>query len=112
MTEASDRVQHIAALNDKFRKGVASGRVHLTAGVNGKGGAFVTSALVKVMTFNDFNADNDPHGDHDFGSLELDGERLFWKIDYYDPRGEFGSEDPSDPKQTLRVLTVMLAEEY
>ena len=37
MTNASDLVKRIAALNDKFREGMASGRVHLTAGVNGKG---------------------------------------------------------------------------
>lgn len=112
MTEVNDRVQRIAALNDQFRKGMASGRVHLTAGVNGKGGEFVTKALVKVMTFDDFNAGNDPHHEHDFGSFEFEGETLFWKIDYYDPTGEFGSEEPSDPKQTLRILTIMLAEEY
>ena len=64
------------------------------------------------MAFDDFNADNDPHGELDFGSFELEGEKVFWKIDYYDLAGEFGSEDPTDPKKTLRVLTVMLAEEY
>jgi hypothetical protein len=72
----------------------------------------VTRALVKVMTLDDFNAGNDPHKERDFGSFELDGEKMFWRIDYCDPKGEFGSEDPSDPKRTLRVLTVMLAEEY
>jgi hypothetical protein len=112
MTNASDRVKRIAALNDKFRAGMASGRVHLTAGVNERGGAFVTRALVRVMTFDDFNAGNDTHGERDFGSFELEDEKLFWKIDYFDPKGEFGSEDPSDPKRTLRVLTVMMAEEY
>jgi hypothetical protein len=106
------RAQRIAELNDKFRKGLASGRVHMTAGVNAKGHDFVVEALIKAFAFDDFNADNDPHGEHDFGSSELKGEKLFWKIDYYDLKAEFGSEDPADPKKTLRVLTVMLAEEY
>jgi hypothetical protein len=111
MTNQS-RAERIATLNDKFRKGMASGRVHMTAGLNAKGPDFVVKALVKVMEFDDFNADNDPHGEHDFGSFELEGEKVFWKIDYYDQKAEFGSEDPTDPKKTLRVLTVMLAEEY
>jgi hypothetical protein len=107
------RAKRIAALNDRFRKSLpAGGRVFMTAGVNAKGPKFVAQALIKVIAFDDFNADNDPHHEHDFGSFELDGEMLFFKIDYYDLAGEFGSEDPADPKKTLRVLTVMLAEEY
>jgi hypothetical protein len=34
------------------------------------------------------------------------------QTDYYDLKAKFGSEDPTDPKKTLRVLTVMLAKEY
>jgi len=107
MTKQS-RAKRIADLNDKFRKNlVTGGRTYMTAGVNTKGPEFVSKALAKVIAFDDFNADNDPHGEHDFGSFELEGEKLFWKIDYYDLKAEFGSEDPTDPKKTLRVLTVM-----
>ena len=112
MTKQS-RAKRIADLNDKFRKSlVTGGRTYMTAGVNAKGAEFVAKALVQVIAFDDFNADNDPHREHDFGSFELEGEKLFWKIDYFDLAAEFGSEDPTDPKKTLRVLTVMLAEEY
>ena len=52
------------------------------------------------------------HGEHDFGSFEVAGEKFFWKIDYYDERCEFGSEDPADPEKTMRVLTIMFADEY
>ena len=56
--------------------------------------------------------DNDPWSEHDFGSFEIDGETLFWKIDYYDGSMQFGLEDPADPAKTMRVLTIMLSEEY
>lgn len=35
-----------------------------------------------------------------------------FKIDYYDLELEYGSEDPADPEQTVRVLTVMLPSDY
>jgi Protein of unknown function (DUF3768) len=57
-----------------------------------------------------------PYGEHDFGAFTFDHEgeslRIFWKIDYYAPDLLHGSEDPADPAQTIRVLTIMLAEEY
>ena len=71
----------------------------------------------QVLKFDTFERDNDPYGEHDFGAFEFDGHNIFWKIDYYDrasfhSRRELGSEDPSDPARTLRVLTIMLANEY
>lgn len=56
--------------------------------------------------------DNDPHHEHDFGSFHVASYHVFWKIDTYDERMEFGSEDPADPTKTTRVMTIMLASEY
>ena len=42
----------------------------------------------------------------------IEGARFFWKIDYYDRELKYGSENPADPEQTARVLTIMRAEEY
>jgi hypothetical protein len=49
--------------------------------------------------------------EHDFGSIEVAGETIFWKIDYHGSDMASGSEDPADPERTTRVLTIMLAEE-
>jgi hypothetical protein len=77
-----------------------------------RGNGFVDRAMIAVREFSDFTEDNDPHGEHDFGSFELDGETLFWKIDAYDTDYNFGSPNPADPAVTRRVLTILLAEEY
>ena len=65
-----------------------------------------------IASFTDFSADNDPHGEHDFGALELFGAKLFWKIDYYHPDHDTHAPVPSNIELCRRVLTVMLAEEY
>ena len=84
----------------------------LTSGVQAKGPIFVLSVVNAVRAFDAFASDNDPHGEHDFGAFEICGERLFWKIDYYDRDLRYGSPDAADPAVTRRVLTVMLASEY
>jgi Protein of unknown function (DUF3768) len=68
-----------------------------------------TGLLAAVRSFNNFTSDNDPHGEHDFSSVELEGVIYFFKIDYYARDMQGGSEDPADPQQTTRVLTVMRA---
>lgn len=101
----------IAALNDALRLRPGPGWTY-TAGVQALGQAFLTQAVAAVGAFADFDPDNDPYGERDFGTLRLQGQRLFWKIDYYDLALECGSPDPADVAVTRRVLTLMLASEY
>ena len=107
-----EKTARIRDLNDAFRKSFIGGKVMLTQGVDGLGDCDKIALLAKVRTFDDFNRDNDPHSQHDFGNFELGGHRFFFKVDYYDASLESGSEDPSDPSKTTRVLTIMLAQEY
>lgn len=104
--------QKIAELNDEFRAGRAGGRLCVTPGVIRHVNGTADGMLRAVRTYSSFNADNDPYGEHDFGSLEWDGKLLFWKIDYYDIDLQFGSPDPADVDVTTRVMTIMLASEY
>jgi len=84
----------------------------MTSGIQALGHEMIKTIIHKVQTFKDFTQDNDPHGEHDFGAIEHEGQKVFWKLDYYDDTMTYGSEDASDTEQTTRVLTVMLAEEY
>src|SRR6267154_2978288 len=98
----------IRELNDAFRTTLKGGRVMVTSGVAELSDVLKSKVLMRVANFQDFTPANDPHGEHDFGSVMLVDQKFFWKIDYYDKRCEFGSEDPSDPKRTTRILTLML----
>ena len=110
--------EQIRVLNDAFRTHpfigarLSEDELVITSGVADHGNDFIDRAVNAVRQFSNFTGDNDPHGEHDFGSFELDGTELFWKIDYYDRDLKYGSPDPADPAVTRRVLTILLAEEY
>ncbi len=102
----------IRALNDDFRRAFVGGMVMVTAGVEALPVDQRRSLLAKVRAVDAFTEDNDPHGEHDFGAVDEDGVRYFFKVDYYDRATEFGSPDPAYPAVTTRVLTIMRADEY
>lgn len=95
----------VAKLNDEFRKvetmSISQGVFNLHD---------VLGLIRAVREYDDFNHDNDPYGEHDFGSLAWEGAKIFWKIDYYSPDFE-GWCDPLNP-DCERVLTIYLAEEH
>lgn len=111
------RAQTIRHLNDQLRCQQLGGRVCISSGIT----SLPVSTLPMIaqavstfdsFTFDSFTGDNDPYDEHDFGSVTVNGHKVFWKIDYYDASMEFGSPDPADPKVTTRVLTIFLASEY
>lgn len=102
----------IQRLNDRLRKTGQGGQVLITDGVLGLGLDLARRVVEQVAAFDGFSEDNDPWGEHDCAGLEVDGQRIIWKIDYYDRRMEFLSPNPADPKVTCRVLTIMLSWEY
>ena len=119
----------VRALNDAFRRSFAGGQVVETPGVVElpevdrialllavrRFSSFDPNRialLLAVRRFSSFDPNNDPHGEHDFGAVEVGGQRFFWKIDAYDRALLGGSPDPADPAVTTRVLTIMRADEY
>lgn len=102
----------IAALNDAFRANPVLGTFVLTAGIRNNSSENIANIISKVRNFNDFNEGNNPYGERDFGAFDFKGQKIFWKIDYYDRNFEFASPDATDPTVTNRVLTVMYADKY
>ncbi|HEX2841365.1 DUF3768 domain-containing protein [Hyphomicrobium sp.] len=106
----------VRAQNDAFRSNfearLGRDRVVITSGLKALGSAFCQRAFQAVRAYDSFTEANDPWGEHDFGTFEIDGHPLCWKIDLYDNELEMYSPDPRDPTQTRRVLTIMLQGEY
>ena len=105
------KTARIRALNDELRAHLRGGTV-MTPGVAALGQVAVDWIVKTIAVFDDFCHANDPYEEHDFGSFEADGQKIFFKIDYYDKTLTYHSPDPSDPSVTERVITIMLAEEY
>ncbi len=76
----------VRELNDSHRKQIPRTSTVITHGIDRMGPRDVDEIVSKVREFKDFTDDNDPHGEHDFGSFEYSGEKVFWKIDYYDEK--------------------------
>ena len=102
----------IAKLNDAFRQTFRGGRVMKTDGVDTLSDEVQQKLIAEVKAFSKFEKGNDPYCEHDFGSIKLDGATFFWKIDYYDLAMSQGSVDPANDDATVRVLTIMCANEY
>jgi hypothetical protein len=110
--EEQQRRTKIRNLNDHLRRNAHGGVWRVTAGIASLPPDTARQVLKAVASFSDFTPDNDPWGEHDCAVIEVAGERIIWKIDYYDRSQRYHSPDPANPKVTLRVLTVMLAHEY
>ena len=107
----------IAETNDSFRraamKGIKStdGKAVRTQGVAALGSLTNLFLQAQIAAFDAFTETNDPHGEHDFGSIQLDGcPKVFWKIDdYSDASMDSGADDKLN---AYRVRVIMLADEY
>lgn len=106
------KTERIRALNDVLRTTGIGGRILVTSGIAALPPAEGEAIMRAVQTFTDFNPGNDPHQEHDCAVLTAAGQRVIFKIDYYDKEMTYLSPDPADPRQTCRVLTVMLSSEY
>ncbi|MER9496293.1 DUF3768 domain-containing protein [Mesorhizobium sp. M0320] len=104
----------IRALNDEFRKTLIGGQVVFMANLAGREAKdlVLQHRVLGAVRVAPIEEGNDPYGEADFGSVEVDGEQFFWKIDYYDRAMEFGSDDPADPSVTCRVLSIFYAYDY
>ncbi len=109
---APARALRIRALNDRLRREALGSMIMVTAGIAALDDEIKRAILIAVRDFDAFTPDNDPYCEHDFGSVDVAGITVFWKIEAYERSLTLASPDPSDPRVTRRVMTIMLAAEY
>src|SRR3546814_8034293 len=79
------------------------------------------AALAAIVGFSRFDGDNDPYGEHDFGGVyrlatggwtqarpkdeKAIAETVYWKVDYYHIKLNYGREVPWAENQTKRMQT-------
>ena len=81
----STQTARIRALNDELRKDFNRGHAVMTMGIAALGAEAVARIVKTIEVYDDFCHANDPYEEHDFGSFEIDGHTIFFKIDYYAP---------------------------
>ena len=106
----NDKSEKIATLNDAQRRALIG--VMCTASVDALLPAERAKLLLRLQAYNDWEPGNDPYGEHDFGTLVVEGQKYFFKIDYFDLELTGHSPDPADPAVTRRVIMLMRADEY
>lgn len=110
--ENDTRNAQISELNDKLRRTGRGGRTYVTGSVKDLPKEDQNEIVQTIQSFDGFTKDNDPHREHDFGSVSHKGIRYLWKIDYYNVDRSKHSVDPANAMVTNRVLTIMQADEY
>jgi hypothetical protein len=66
----------------------------------------VERIIKTIAVFDDFCHANDPYEEHDFGSFEVDGHRIFFKIDYLDQAVTFRHQARDHDHAGGGVLTI------
>ncbi|MBB3862278.1 hypothetical protein GGQ88_003578 [Novosphingobium hassiacum] len=127
-TGNTDRTAELAALNDAARTGsLATSKTVFTraladilAGEDPDPGTrqlnlmMGQSSLRRLINETPIDPGNDPHGERDFGVVEFEGHKIFWKVDVYanDGTRSWGSETPWDAQLSFRIVTIMLASDW
>ena len=114
MTDEEKTIR-IRELNDELRLNgrALNGRMVAMGTLGHDGDEKIVRVYRAAAAFDDWPEGDDPYQEHDFGKFEVDGEAFIFKIDYYAIGDEqHGSEHPEDPAVTIRVMTLMYAEDY
>lgn len=68
----TEKAAEVRRLNDRLRMTGEGGRIFITRGIQALDPQTVVNILAAVASFDAFNRDNDPYGEHDCATLEVE----------------------------------------
>src|SRR6202035_4713207 len=74
--DAAKALERIRDLNDAARWFLPDGRLVISQGIAALAAEDQAAILARVRTFDEFTSQNDPWGEHDFGSFEHAGQSV------------------------------------
>lgn len=110
-----EQTAQVRALNDAMRTDPHGdiGRTVITAAASNMGLVFTLKLLRAARAFTAFTPDNDPHQEHDMAIFTVEGETCFFKVDVYlNGEMEYGADEPWNPDNSYRVMTLGLMSDY
>jgi len=110
-TPNSSSLQKIRALNDQFRKTGQGGIVTISMGLHQLGRPEV-DAIMKHLAGEKGDKSVEPNSEHDMGEFDVGSRTISWEINYYNNDLDDESEDPANPDETKRFMTLLLSTEY
>ena len=113
----------LANHNDQFRRHKClgmpktiqlTGLIVMTQSLSALDPMFIMRARIAIGHLDVFEPDNDPERFHDFGSVEIEGQKVWFKIDLFEAGSgkRYGAETPDNPATTERVMTLMLPSDW
>lgn len=99
-------------LNDTFRRTGQGGVTLISMGVHELGAKAVVDIRKDIASITSFTSEDDPEGMRDFGSISHNGRLIYWMIEHYDKDISNEADDPSNPEETTRVMSIILSTEY
>ena len=104
-------MQKNRALNDHFRKTGQGGIVTLSMGLHKLGQAEVDNVM-KQLAGEKGDKSVEAGSEHDMGEIQVGNRTVSWEINYYNKELDDVSDNPTNPDQTTRFMTLLLSTEY
>ena len=104
-------MQKNRALNDHFRKTGQGGIVTLSMGLHKLGQAEVDNVM-KQLAGEKGDKSVEAGSEHDTGEIQVGNRTVNWEINYYNKELDDVSDNPTNPDQTTRFMTLLLSTEY